>query len=137
EREGDAHQEGPQDHEATEASDLVGEVEEDLGSPLLVDPRMAGGDERQRIRVQQVAGGEHALPGPELVAEVGHAKARGDRAQDGESDRTDRPDLWKADPPHSGTDTRDESCVESRVHLVKRSEAASASQSPLGPYLLT
>ncbi len=72
--------------------------EHDLGRPLLVEPRQAGGGERERVRRRERAVVEDDLPGPDVVGEVHGRQRRQERPEHGQQDGEARPQLREREP---------------------------------------
>ena len=74
------------------AGQLVDRREQDLGAPLLVDPRRAGRRERPRVDGRERPCREDLLARAQVVGEVDRGQVRDERGEDRQRDGQERPE---------------------------------------------
>ena len=101
EHEAERHREqrGTSDREAEPSPPVEDARKDDLGSPLLVQPRLAADRERERVDVGQVMRGDHVRSRPQPIGEVHRHRLAERRHRDGQRDRDRRPDVGQRELP--------------------------------------
>ena len=74
--------------------------EQDLGPPLLIEPRPPVGCERERVDPDERVAAQHDLAGPDLIREI-HREQLALQEQRRERDRDEGPELREGQTPPS------------------------------------
>ena len=81
-----SHDEPPGHRDPVPTSSPPDPGQEDLGRPLLVQPRVPSNGEREKVRAEEMVSVQHEPAGPHLIRKVNSLRATEPRRSDGESD---------------------------------------------------